>query len=64
MHVMKSKAQLIAADAEVERIMALSDDELFAEVRAGGEEPKEVAAQVRAILERAMAQARAYDGDE
>lgn len=46
-------------DAEVERILALSDDQVLAECRAEGIDPAEVGAQARAAFERAVAQVAA-----
>lgn len=41
-------------DREVERIMGLSEEELNQELRDRGEDPEEVAAQTRAIIEKAL----------
>lgn len=43
-------------DAELERILAMSDEEILAECIANGEDPAEVAREGRAIFERALAQ--------
>jgi len=38
------------ADAEVARIMAMSDEELLAEARANGEDPEAIAAAMRDMV--------------
>jgi hypothetical protein len=43
-------------DPELERILAMSDDEILAEVIAAGDDPEEIARECRAIFERALAQ--------
>lgn len=43
-------------DDEVERIMAMSAEEIIAELRADGLDPEKVAAEGRAALDRAIAQ--------
>lgn len=45
-------------DAEVERILAMSDDEILAEVRAAREDPEQIASQMRALFERIVSTVR------
>lgn len=45
-----------AADAEADRSMRMSDEEIRAEIIAGGEDPDEVADRVRGIIASALAQ--------
>lgn len=47
------------ANAFAEDIMRMSDEEILAECREDGRDPDEVAAQGRAIFERALAQVKA-----
>lgn len=49
------------ADMAVEDILSMSSEEIEDEIRAEGEDPKEVAAEMRAILDRAIAEARARE---
>lgn len=42
------------ADAEVERILAMSDDEVLAEVRAEGLDPEVVAAEMQAMVNKLL----------
>ena len=46
-------------DAEIERILAMSDEEIMADCRARGEDPAQVAEHCRAILQRAVSALRA-----
>jgi hypothetical protein len=49
-----ARAAVIAhADREVSRILAMTDDEILAECRAGGEDPEAVAAEMRDIVAKA-----------
>lgn len=41
-------------EAEVDRIMALSDEALLAEVRANGEDPEGIAEEMRASIRKLM----------
>lgn len=52
--LMNARLQIDAADREVARIMALSDDEITAETIAAGLDPHEEAEKCRAVLRRAM----------
>lgn len=51
-------------DAEVDRIMGLSDEEILAEIKERGLDPKEVADRGRAAFRRALAQVDADDVQE
>jgi hypothetical protein len=46
-------------DAMIEDILALSDEEILAEVIENGEDPAEIAARMRRIFEAALAKVRA-----
>jgi hypothetical protein len=46
-----------AVDAEVERVLAMSDEEIVADCIARGEDPAAIAEECRAIFERAIAAA-------
>lgn len=46
-------------DAEVERILSLSDEEVLAECRAEGRDPEQIATEMRAIFEKAVVIANA-----
>lgn len=46
-----------AADAEADRCMNLSDEEIRAEIRADGEDPDEVASRVRGVIRKAILRA-------
>lgn len=44
-------------NAEVERVLALSDEQVIAECKAEGDDPEKVALRVRGIFERAKSEA-------
>lgn len=58
------QSRLAIADAQVERIMAMSDEEVLAMVKAEGRDPEQIAIEMRAIFERAVkiADARQANG--
>jgi len=41
-------------DAEIDRILGLSDDEVLAECRANGEDPEQIATEMRTIFDRTV----------
>jgi hypothetical protein len=41
-------------DTEIDRILGLSDDEVLAECRASGEDPEQIATEMRAIFDRTV----------
>lgn len=47
--------QTTPEDAEVERLLAMTDEEIIAEIEAEGRDPNVVAEEVRGIFERAIA---------
>lgn len=50
-------------EAEIDRIMAMSDAEIRAELRQFGEDPDEVARRVGEVIRKAIASAEDSDGD-
>lgn len=51
---MTDQTRAAICDAQVERVMAMSDEEVLAECRAEGRDPEQIAIEMRAIFERAV----------
>lgn len=59
----KKSQDTIAEDQEVERLMTISDEELLAEAIAAGDDPEEIAREMRKLFEDAVAQVAARSAE-